>query len=149
MNGSYLLDTNICVHFWRGEHQLQAKFAEVGLIRCFVSEITIAELLVGVANSAPNWQPRQRQQIIQFRELFAEQVLPIAPALEIYAEQKANLRRLGRPINEFAILISSTALAHNLALVTHNTKHFVNMVDLVIENWVNDNSIDWQAARSK
>lgn len=149
MSDNYLLDTNICVHFLRGEHQLRVKFAEVGLVRCFVSEITIAELLFGVANSAPHWQPRQRQQIIEFRELFAEQVLPIASALEIYAEQKANLRRLGRPIDEFDILIGSTALAHSLTLVTHNTKHFANMANLVLEDWVDNPSIDWQAAQAE
>jgi tRNA(fMet)-specific endonuclease VapC len=136
MSADYLLDTNICVHFLRGEYQLQARFAAIGLRRCFVSEITIAELLFGAANSAPAWQERQRSQVTEFRELFAEQVLPIGPALETFAEQKAALRRTGRPIDDFDILIGSTALAHGLTLVTRNTRHFSNMSGLALENWI-------------
>ncbi|AMR27044.1 DNA-binding protein [Hymenobacter psoromatis] len=136
MSAGYLLDTNICVHFLRGEHQLQAKFASLGLAQCFVSEITVAELLFGAANSASVWQARQRQQVAEFQALFAEQVLPISPALAIFAEQKAALRRTGRPIDDFDILIGSTALAHGLTLVTRNIRHFTNFSNLVLENWI-------------
>ena len=139
MSAGYLLDTNICVHFLRGEYQLNEKLATIGLARCFVSEITIAELLFGVANSASAWQARQHQQVAEFRELFAEQVLPIAPALEIFADQKAALRRSDRPIDDFDILIGSTAVAHGLTFVTRNTRHFTGLANLPLENWI-DNS---------
>ncbi len=136
MSAGYLLGTNICVHFLSGEHQLQARFAALGLAQCFVSEITVAELLFGATNSAPVWQARQRQQVAEFQALFAEQVLPIGPALAIFAEQKAALRRTGRPTDDFDILIGSTALAHSLTLVTRNTRHFTNFSNLVLENWI-------------
>jgi tRNA(fMet)-specific endonuclease VapC len=138
MSAGYLLGTNICVHFLRGEHRLNEKLAVIGLARCFVSEITIAELLFGVANSAPAWQARQRQQVAEFRELFAEQALPVAPALEIFADQKAALRRSGRPIDDFDILIGSTAVAHGLTLVTRNTRHFAGLANLPLENWIDN-----------
>lgn len=136
MSAGYLLDTNICVHFLRGEYRLDAKLAAFGLGQCFVSEITIAELLFGASNSALVWQARQHQQVAEFRGLFAEQVLPIAPALEIFADQKAALRRSGRAIDDFDILIGSTALAHGLTLVTRNTRHFTNIANLTLENWI-------------
>jgi tRNA(fMet)-specific endonuclease VapC len=138
MSAGYLLDTNICVHFLRGEHRLNEKLAAIGLAQCFVSEITIAELLFGAANSAPTWQARQHQQVAEFRELFAEQVLPIAPALEIFADQKAALRRSGRPIDDFDILIASTAVAHGLTLVTRNTRHFAALANLSLANWIDN-----------
>jgi tRNA(fMet)-specific endonuclease VapC len=138
VSAGYLLDTDICVHFLRGEHRLDEKLAAIGLAQCFVSEITIAELLFGAANSAPAWQTRQRQQVATFRELFAEQVLPIAPALEIFADQKAALRRSGQPIDDFDILIGSTAAAHGLALVTRNTRHFAGLANLPLENWIDN-----------
>jgi len=138
MSAGYLLDTNICVHFLRGEYRLNEKLAAIGLAQCFVSEITIAELLFGAANSAPAWQARQHQQVVKFRELFAEQVLPIAPALEIFADQKATLRRSGRPIDDFDILIGSTAVAHGLTLVTRNTRHFADLANRQLENWIDN-----------
>ena len=66
MSAGYLLDTNICVHFLRGEYRLNEKLAALGLAQCFVSEITIAEPLFGAANSAPVWQARQHQQVAEF-----------------------------------------------------------------------------------
>ena len=138
MSAGYLLDTNICVHFLRGENRLNEKLAAIGLAQCFVSEITIAELLFGAANSAPAWQARQHQQVAEFRELFAAQVLPIAPALEIFADQKAALRRSGRPVDDFDIFIGSTAAAHGLTLVTRNTRHFVGLANLPLENWIDN-----------
>lgn len=101
-----------------------------------MSEITIAELLFGAAHSALVWQARQQQQVAEFRELFAEQVLPIGPTLEIFANYKATLRRSGRPIDDFDILIGSTAVAHGLTLVTRNTRHFVGLANLPLENWI-------------
>lgn len=136
MSAGYLLDTNICVHYLRGEHQLDAKFNAVGLAQCFVSEITIAELLFGATNSAPAWQARQHQQVEEFRELFDEQVLLIGPALEVFADQKAALRRSGQPVDDFDILIGSTALAYGLTLATRNTRHFANIANLALENWI-------------
>lgn len=136
MSAGYLLDTNICVHFLRGEYHLNARFAAVGLAQCFVSEITLAELLFGAANSAPAWQVRQRQQVAEFRELFAQQVLPITPTLELFADHKAALRRLGRPVDDFDLLIGCTALAHGLTLVTRNTRHFTDLPGLRLENWI-------------
>lgn len=138
MSAGYLLDTNVCVHFLRGEHRLNERLATIGLTQCFVSEITIAELLFGAANSAPVWQACQHHQVAEFQELFAEQVLPIAPALEIFADQKAALRRSGRPIDDFDILIGSTAVAHGLTLVTRNTRHFANLANLPLENWIDN-----------
>jgi predicted nucleic acid-binding protein len=87
---------------------------------------------------APAWQARQHQQVTEFRELFAEQVLLIVPALEIFADQEAALRRSGRPIDDFDILIGSTAVAHGLTFVTRNTRHFSGLVNLPLENWIDN-----------
>lgn len=47
----YLLDTNICIYYIKGLHDLKSKFEDVGPENCFISEITLAELKFGVANS--------------------------------------------------------------------------------------------------
>ncbi|HAO49422.1 MAG TPA: VapC toxin family PIN domain ribonuclease, partial [Runella sp.] len=49
----FLLDTNICVHLLKNEYGIKEKIAEVGVKLCFLSEITLAELLYGIENSAP------------------------------------------------------------------------------------------------
>ena len=135
MSPRYLLDTNICIFYLKGEFGIREQIQSVGLANCFLSEITIAELLFGVANSAPAWQAKQRLDVAALRKSFAEQVLSIGPALETFAEVKTQLRRLGRAVDSFDLLIGSTAIFHNLTLVTHNTRHFADMPGIDLVDW--------------
>lgn len=135
----YLLDTNICIHLLNGDFNLAEKVEQVGLANCFISELTIAELLYGVAGSAPDRQTRNRQNLDKFLRLFPRSHrLPISDALEIYAEQKAHLKRIGRLQGEFDLLIGCTALAHGLTLATRNTRHFTDLQGIQLENWIDD-----------
>lgn len=47
----YLLDTNILVYFGKGHFDIASKISKVGFDSCFLSEITIAEMLYGAVNS--------------------------------------------------------------------------------------------------
>lgn len=51
-------------------------------------------------------------------------------------KKKNRLRSLGISIEDFDLLIGSTACSSNLILVTDNVKHFANIKGLTIENWV-------------
>ncbi len=42
---AYLLDTNICIHWTKNEYGIAGKLAQVGYENCFISELTIAEML--------------------------------------------------------------------------------------------------------
>ncbi len=42
----YLLDTNICVYFLRGNHIISNHIRNIGWKNCYISEITVAELLI-------------------------------------------------------------------------------------------------------
>ena len=44
----YLLDTNICIHWLRNKFDIDKKINEVGFENCCISEITVAELKVGM-----------------------------------------------------------------------------------------------------
>ncbi|GAA3951911.1 type II toxin-antitoxin system VapC family toxin [Hymenobacter algoricola] len=134
----FLLDTNICVHLAKDEFGLVAKLRQVGYANCFLSEITIAEMLYGVENSAPTRQAANRQSLYHLQQAFAGRLLSIGSCLEIYAQQKAYLKRLGRLQGEFDMLIGSTALAHGLTLVTRNTRHFAELPGIQLENWIED-----------
>ena len=135
---AYLLDTNICVYLINGKYELAARLKRVKIPNCFLSELTVAELLYGVANSAPTHQLANRQRLDDFLSLFGERILPISDSLEPYAQQKAHLKRLGRLQGEFDMLIGSVAVAHRLTLVTHNTTHFASMAGIVLEDWVQE-----------
>ena len=139
----YLLDTNICVHYLKAEHDLEAKVLSVGLRNCFISELTLAEMLYGLAKCEPTYANQQRHHISQLRRLFNTRVLPIADAFDLYGPEKVKLLdkvkrgELGKYPGEFDVLIGCTALAHNLTLVTRNMRDFAPIAGLVVEDWIN------------
>ena len=132
----YLLDTNICVHLIKGEFEIKEKIAKVGTKSCFLSEVTLAELLFGIENSAPDRRRLNQERFINFRALFVGRVLPISDFVYEYARQKAALKRKGRTVGEFDMLIGATAIVRGLTLVTRNTKDFINMSGIQLENWI-------------
>lgn len=134
----YLLDTNICVHILNGKFDLAARLKRTPLDTCFLSELTVAELLYGVANSAPTHQLANRQRLTALRLLFDERILTLSDSLETYVQQKAHLKRIGRLQGELDMLIGSVSVAHGLTLVTHNTRHFADMPGIVLEDWVQE-----------
>ena len=140
----YLLDTNICVHYLKAEHDLENKVLSADLHNCFISELTIAEMLYGLAKCDPTYAVQQRQHIGQLRRLFNTRVLPIADAFDLYGPEKVKLLdkvkrgELGKFPGEFDVLIGCTALAHSLILVTRNTRDFAPLTGLSLEDWIND-----------
>ena len=127
----YLLDTNICIFYLKGQFGLYEKLHEIGIENCFISEITLAELKFGAANSS---HVDKNQKIISdFQSKM--QIIPIFGALDFYAKEKARLRKLGTPIDDFDLLIGATAVTNELIIVTNNTKHFTRIDLIEIEDW--------------
>lgn len=127
----YLLDTNICIFFIKGQYELNKKIAEVGEQNCFISEMTVAELKYGVENSKT--VEAMRIIVEAFIPKFA--VIPIYNSLDIYAKEKAKLRKQGLLIDDFDILIGSTSIANGLTMVTNNVAHLNRLENIVIEDW--------------
>ncbi len=129
----YLLDTNVCIHLFRGKFNLIEKFQQINIENCAISEITLAELIFGAENS-PN--PKKNHKII---DTFSKQVkiLPIFNSISIYAKEKVRLRKNGLMISDFDLLIGSTAVANDLIMITENLKEFERISNIELENWVN------------
>ena len=127
----YLLDTNICIYYIKGLYNLKSKFQEIEPENCFISEITLAELKFGIAKS----QAKEKNQKALENFLSGIQILPIFPALDIYAEEKARLQKSGKIIDDFDLLIGATAVSFNLTMVTNNTSHFSRFNDIKLDDW--------------
>ncbi len=129
----YLLDTNICIHFFRGKFNLLNKIEEIGLINCAISEITLAELVYGAANSL---MPEKNYEIIEKFSLQVN-VLPIYDAIYLYGKEKVRLRKSGTMISDFDLLIGCTSVKKELMMVTENVNEFNRISGIKIENWIN------------
>lgn len=126
----YLLDTNVCILLLRNHVSVRERLRAVGPENCFISEITVAELYFGAekSRSLPEFQRTQAF-------VASAQVLPITSSLTAYAQQRWRLQQLGQPIDDFDLLIGSTAVTHNLVMVTNNTRHFQRLPLPALEDW--------------
>ena len=131
MAETYLLDTNICVFLLRNKFNVADKINTVGIENCCISEITVAELLYGAACSNA---PQQNMALVK-NLCQALEIVPIYDSLEIYAAQKAELRRSGSLIDDFDLLIACGAIQNEMTLVSDNTKHF-NRLPVKLVNWI-------------
>lgn len=132
----YLLDTNICVHFFRKKFGVSARIEAAKAENCAISEITLAELVFGAENSE---NPKKNHNLIeQFIELVT--VLPIYNAIMNYGSEKARLRKAGAMISDFDLFIGCTAIAYDLIMVTENQGEFARIAGIKLENWVDRNN---------
>jgi tRNA(fMet)-specific endonuclease VapC len=104
---------------------------EIGEENCFISEITVAELKYGIENSKT--VEVMRKIVEAFIPKFP--IIPIYNSLDIYAKEKAKLRRQGLLVDDFDILIGSTAVANNMIMVTNNVSHLSRIDNIIIEDW--------------
>ena len=131
----YLLDTNTVSYFVKGfdpflvEKVTQTLIAQTALI----SVITRAELRYGQAGMVAADKRKRAVDLL----LTQVTVLPwTSSAADVYGTLKNELKRDGTPIGELDTQIAAHALAGNLILVTHNTKHFDKVPGLKLEDWM-------------
>jgi tRNA(fMet)-specific endonuclease VapC len=127
----YLLDTNICIYFLKGQFDLYQKIQAIGEENCLLSEITIAELKYGAENSTQ--KEKNRKNLEAFQSKFG--ILPIFPALDIFAREKSRLKTKGKILDDFDLLIGATAICNDLVLVTKNVSDFDRLEGVIIEDW--------------
>ena len=131
----YLLDTNIVSYFLKGRdmglHQRMAQALRGG--QASISVLSYAEIRYGQALMAGDDKRHPRI------NLFLKQI-PALPWTVAAAEQfgriKARNRQQGRLRGDMDTLIAAHAIAENLVLVTHNTRHFTDIPGLRLEDWV-------------
>lgn len=93
--------------------------------------MTVAELKYGVENSKT--VEAMRKIVGALVPKFF--VIPIYNSLDIYAKEKARLRKQGLMIDDFDILIGATAVANDMVMVTNNIGHLSRLDNIIIEDW--------------
>ena len=129
----YMLDTNICIFAIRNSNDnVLKKFREHLEDELYISSITLAELMYGVEK---NRKPEQnRNALLQFLTLIDIKEFSEKAAIE-YGKIRAFLENQGTPIGPLDTLIAAHVVSENMILVTHNTKEFLRIPDLTVENW--------------
>ncbi len=130
---SYLLDTNVCVKYLSGRNpDLTNRFIAVPAQNKIICSIVRAELYFGAYKS--QIQAVSLAKIDAFLRRYP--TLPFDNvAAQICGEIRADLARKGTPIGPYDLQIAAIALANNLTLVTHNTREFSRIPNLLLDDW--------------
>ena len=136
---NYLLDTNICIYLIKKRPpQVIARFKTLQLEEVAISSVTLAELEYGVKKSQA--KEKNQQALEEFISPLVISPLVILPfdkqAASYYGDLRASLERMGTPIGSLDFMIAAHALSLGITLVTNNTKEFIRVTGLKIENWV-------------
>jgi tRNA(fMet)-specific endonuclease VapC len=128
----YLLDTNICVALLK-QSPLAVRQFNIKASQCYLSTIVIAELYKGAYYS------QRIQQNLNTIEQFISLMLIVEfdrSAAEEFGKIQGELKRIGKPTGELDAIIGAVARSRQDILVTDNTRHFINIPSLQLENWL-------------
>ena len=126
----YLIDTDWIVHHFRGEERVTKKLELLSHEGMAISTIALAELYEGIYHSK---DPVKDQQLLE--EFLAPdlEVLTINQEIcKIFGKERGRPRKKGKLIDNFDLMIASTALHYNLIVLTNNHKHFERVDKLEI-----------------
>lgn len=129
---SYLLDTDICSAFIKGDRLVWPKMMQYSG-RLYVSAITAAELFTWMLRAKAS--PARQQAVLDFFNdvTFLDVDRDVSRK---FGEIRAGQFDQGRFTPEMDLLIASTALVHGLTLVTHNTQDFTDVPGLHLNDWL-------------
>ncbi len=118
----YLVDTDWIIDHFRGVELITRKLEDIAPQGVAISIISLAEIYEGIFTSK---DPAKSQQLLD--EFLAPdlKVLGINEDIcRVFGMERTNLRKKKQLIGDMDLLIASTALHHNLTILTNNLKHF-------------------------
>ena len=133
-----MLDTNVLIDLTRGHRTVHgrrawAKVDEIGLRGevVYASRPSEAEFRVGPHRAAdPALELTRVLDVLALCTILEFD----ATAARIFAEVKAHLLNIGRPVGDMDVQIAAVALAGSQPLVTRNARHFADVPGLRVES---------------
>jgi predicted nucleic acid-binding protein len=124
----FLLDTNAVAEPGRRspDARFMAWFDSIAAEQLFISTITVGEMKRGIALVDDDARRGALEAAYaDLVTLFSERLLPLdVRVAEVWGNLSARLRRAGRTSGAPDEIIAATALAHDLTVVTRNTRDF-------------------------
>ena len=129
----WLLDTNTCIYFLnRASEGIAKRFKELSPAQIKLPSITVAELYYGALKS------QKKDKVIPVLEKFLSpfEIVPFGDKeVKTYAQIRADLEREGNIIGPNDLIVAAITFSHGATLVTHNTREFQRVSNLLVEDW--------------
>lgn len=131
----FLLDTDIIIYSLKGLPKVVENIQLHADAPKAFSAISYGELVYGAYKS--HHVSSNLAKVHRLRDIFPI-IEPSSSILECFGSIKAFLSKKGVTVDDFDLLIGSTAITCGYVLVTNNEKHFKKIPDLKIVNWAKD-----------
>ncbi len=126
----FLLDTNAVIAILNKNQAFISKLKQYRPSDFGLSAIVLFELYYGAEKSQ-----RKSENLANIARLPFE-VLPFsADDARLAGKFRAKLAKSGKPIGAYDVQIAAQACSRNLTLITHNTKEFIRIDELKLEDW--------------
>jgi len=129
-DASYLIDSDVVADALKGKLEAVRLLTTLEPDGLAISLITYGEIYEGILYSK---DPTASERVFG---LFLRRVTVLTltrPIIRRFAQLRGELRVAGTLIGDFDLLIASTAIQHQLTLLTNNTKHFQRVPGLALQ----------------
>ena len=127
-----LLDTNVIVHYLKGDAAIVARIQNASRGELAIPAIVLYELEYGTLRSR---LPARRRRELQAGLEHIQHVPFDSVAAIAAASIRVELEKQGSTIGPFDILIAGTAVSRGAALVTNNAAEFSRVPGLRVLDW--------------
>jgi tRNA(fMet)-specific endonuclease VapC len=128
------LDTNIISYYFNANEKIKEKILETidndGIISTTV--INVYEIFKGFRYKNNEKKEKQFKEFLDDLTIFTID----DDAIDIAANIYSNLRKRGKATGDADILIAAIVIRNNGTLVSNNTKHFEDINQLKLINWI-------------
>ena len=129
-----MLDTNICIYIMKHKPlSVIKKFKQYDIGDISLSSITVSELYYGACKS--QYIEKNLLALEHFLQPFNIVEYDLKASIE-YGQIRATLEKQGNVIGGLDMQVAAHARSLDMTLVTNNTKEFIRVDDLVLDNWV-------------
>lgn len=128
---SYALDTNTLSYYMRRQGTVVARVQALAPQQIVLPSVVVFEVVFGLRRAG-------RSEALDAFTLMVEATTLLdfdAEAADHAARIRVHLEARGTPIGLADLLIAATARRHGCTLVTHNTREFERVPDLLLDDW--------------
>jgi tRNA(fMet)-specific endonuclease VapC len=129
---NFLVDIDICSAHLRNRGGVGSRFTQYAG-RLYISAVSLAELYAWASRDKS--PPRHMDGLMSM--LSDMTILDVDHKVaRQFGQLRGSMLDRGLVVPGMDLLIAATALAHDLAMVTHNTRHFAIIPGLRVEDWL-------------
>jgi len=131
----YVLDTTVVSALMRSEAGPSSRLLQKRPADVLLPQPVVAEIRYGLARLPGS----RRKRTLEHHLLTLLAALARAEWTDevsrCFGDLKADLERRGERVDDFDLVIAAHGVAHDAAIVTRNTRHFVRIRSLRVEDW--------------